>query len=152
MATPYDYVQIVVDDGWGLVGIVPPGFAGDKVKQLSINTTVSEDITPQKSAPNLPEVVKLPQSEPATSRPIPVISRPKPKIITRHDAVPQITPAEQSVPISKPVKANALSGIAIEEATNRQVFSSPYEQRSELLGNLSGLSRARNNLLVGFGK
>lgn len=32
MATPYDYIQIVRDDGWGLVGIVPPGSSEHRSK------------------------------------------------------------------------------------------------------------------------
>jgi hypothetical protein len=33
---PYNYIQIVADDDWGLVGIVPHGKAGEKIKKMSL--------------------------------------------------------------------------------------------------------------------
>lgn len=38
LAHPYDYVQIVVDDDWGLVGIVPTGGAGERMKRMSLRS------------------------------------------------------------------------------------------------------------------
>lgn len=116
---PYDYVQIVVDDDWGLLGIVPPGGAGERMKKMSIppvkplhesrsekksndqtNTTVSfnnpsnqKDI---KSGNNIPNkvaeatVINVPSA--GTRR------KPVTRIITKPESVaslpPQITPAE----------------------------------------------------------
>lgn len=67
----YDYVQIVTDDNWGLVGIVAPGSSTDRTKLISTDS-----------------IVKIPTDSPQT---YPI--RPKPKIITQ--AVPQITPARE---------------------------------------------------------
>lgn len=36
MDTTFDYVQIIVESDWGLVGIVPPNTAGEKIKQMAI--------------------------------------------------------------------------------------------------------------------
>jgi hypothetical protein len=43
MTTPYNYVQIVVDDDWGLVGIVPPGSVGYESNEI---TNKQEKIKP----------------------------------------------------------------------------------------------------------
>jgi hypothetical protein len=150
----YDYVQIVVDSDWGLVGIVPPGGAGDRVKKLSIKPEVVKAAEPPKpaEASKLVETV-IPSRE--------IRRKPLPQIITKHD--PTVEPPRPSPEPVKPVDKNveasrnnphALSGIANPSSPHRHVATSNYDQFPEAFGNLSGrtVAKSRDNLLVGFGK
>lgn len=71
MAGVYDYVQIVVDDDWRLLGIVPNNGAGDKIKKMAIEGSGSMEV-------NVLEET--------------LVKRPRPKILI--EMTPQITQAE----------------------------------------------------------
>lgn len=140
----YDYVQIVVDDDWGLVGIVPNNGSGDRMKKMGIEpvTRETKQLQPQDaSRAGIHNGSKIQEA---------------PKIIT--EAPPQITPAEppkiQEPTVTTKINPNSLSGLAVSEGN--QVFVSAYQTRTETsLGNISDLSLAKlakENVLVGFGK
>lgn len=150
MATSYDYVQIVVDNDWGLVGIVPPGGAGDRVKKMSlISSSPTETETEDLPEIGLTEKVVLarePRRNPVT------------RIITRHES--QVTPAETSrrstesrESVTK-MNPNVLTGITADHISSRPALTAAYEQFPEMFGNISSRATvgARENLLVGFGR
>ena len=154
MAT-YDYVQIVVGSDWGLVGIVPPGGAGDRVKKLSIKSEVSKpaEVTKTAESSKLVETV-IPARE--------VRRKPLPQIITKHDPTtepPKPTPQPPVKVPEEPPRNNPhiLSGIStpsVPQGSYRHVATSNHDQFPEIFGNLSSrtVTRSRDNLLVGFGK
>lgn len=153
MANSYEYIQIVSDQDWGLVGIVAPGSSGDRVKQMSSIPNVSEVIKPNIS--EMPQVIKLPEIEPSsvnTQKPEPISidqnspqrtivksalntkmdnPRQKAKILTRHEISP-VTPAEDTL------------------LNNQQTLMATTQPIDNMLG-LTARSRV-NNLLIGFGK
>ena len=55
MTNSYDYVQIVKDEDWGLVGIVPHGGTGEKVKKMSIPPRTPEAIIVNTTSRKNPE-------------------------------------------------------------------------------------------------
>lgn len=160
MANSYEYVQIVTDEDWGLVGIVAPGSTGDKVKQMSSITNVSEAI----KSVEIPAIVKLPETEPTSfsiprSDPISInrdsperaliksalnVKKQKAKILTRHEPVPLITPAEEKV-LNSMTETNRQMLTPVTKTTTESVVS------DQNMHGLTARSRA-NNLLVGFGK
>lgn len=124
MSVPFDYVQIVSDDDWELVGIVAPGSAGDNFKDKS-------DTPPRLNKRTMSNT---------------------PIVIRQHMASSQITPADKlpnTLSIDKP--SNTLS---IDKSPNTLSIDDGYkeEKPSDSFINLSGLTRNRANLLIGFGK
>lgn len=63
MDTPYDYIQIVTDDDWGLVGIVPNNGSGDKIHEERKNQTVI--LNNSESSPKKKEPIIIKKSSPA---------------------------------------------------------------------------------------
>lgn len=37
MESPYDYVEIINDNNWGLLGIVPQNGSGDRIKKMAVS-------------------------------------------------------------------------------------------------------------------
>ena len=53
MDSPYDYIQIVNADDWGLVAIIPNNGAGDRAKKMASELNANnEQIQPQKIVTN----------------------------------------------------------------------------------------------------
>jgi len=134
MATPYDYVQIVADDDWGLVGIVPPGGIGERIKNMSVNKKEEGKKGEGKKEEEKKKV--------------------KGKIITNNEiqvTTGVVTGVVTSKEIGK-VNQNTLKGI--EKRKNEEVITEAYEKFPEMFGNMVNNSavRVRENLLVGFGK
>lgn len=73
MAVPFDYVQIVSDDDWELVGIVAPGSAGDRVKGMS--ATTPHNVPLKRNMSHTPIIIRQDMAVPS---------------------VPQITPADSN--------------------------------------------------------
>lgn len=129
MASAYDYVQIVVDDDWGLVGIVPNNGSGDRMKKMAIvPTRVKEDIFQIKEE-----------------------SLPKRKIISEAPLVRESKVSQTES--SKMINPNSLSGLTASEPNINQVLVSP-RQVDHFLGNISDgarVARRKDNVLVGLG-
>jgi len=122
----YDYVQIVIDDDWGLFGIVPNNGSGDIMKKMATKT-------PDEKMQQLP--------------PKPIVTK---KIIT--PAAVQITQADiQPIePITVKINPNSLSGFTVTDGN--RVFATGYQNRIDLsLGNISSGKIIKENVLVGFG-
>ena len=79
---PFDYVPIVVDDDWGLVGIIPRGDAGNRIKKLSDKSI---------SNPNL-ELSRSTSQTNAKISEATIVGRRRPVTKILNDAL--ITPAE----------------------------------------------------------
>ena len=166
MASPYDYVQIVIDDDWGLVGIVPPGGAGERAKKMSM---ISPHNSQSQSQSPITNTNKLPKKVPEATM-VNVAPRRKPvtRILTKTEPIssfpPQITPAEplkssENLDMnidrsSRRSNPDLISGIFTDEPTNKQIFSYASSQFPDTFGNISSLAVMRNkdNILVGFGE
>lgn len=48
MNRAYDYVQIVIDDDWGLIEIVPSDVNKNKTEEIKEEPTTKKEIPPQK--------------------------------------------------------------------------------------------------------
>jgi hypothetical protein len=129
MAAPYDYVQIVTDQDWGLVGIIP----NNGSIQSGNSFTSMEKNAGRKT-------IEVPKIE-AT-----VINKRRSHIISTNNNS-MITRAELINPTD--IRNNVLSGIEyIQSKTN-------IGDTSDLLfgeiSNLAGIGN-RDNILVGFGR
>lgn len=146
MAKPYDYVQIVHDDDWSLVGIVPSGDIGNKMRNMS---THNNKTGPLLASSNVTHKVSEAIVVNASRR------RPVTKIITRSEPSEKlITPAETAKDQSLRQNPHALTGIVAENNTHPRYRENITMPDSSELGNLSSLAvtRTRDNVLVGFGK
>lgn len=143
MATPYDYVQIVAGDDWGLVGIIPNnGAAASRAKNPFINTNqhVTGNLKP------VPEAT--------------VVNRRRPiaHVMTKRVDDPPITRAESTniSSLDNNINLNALNGIGALESLSIVDNKTMRIDDSDLLlfGEISNLAGARNraNVLVGFGR
>lgn len=147
MAVPYEYVQIITDNDWGLVEIVPPNPSNDRVKQLPDKSTIADVVT----AKVIPEIVKLRETDPSIPRsnPIPINREPKqrPKIITRHDdMITQASYSEKNIYKSEETyKSEGMFKNMISTGESSMVIS-------DTINSLSGTTKSRPNVLVGFGK
>lgn len=56
MAKPYNYIQIVQDDDWSLVGIIPNGTSSNKIDKLATETSQPINITKTSSTQLVSEI------------------------------------------------------------------------------------------------
>jgi len=160
MTSLYDYVQIVIDDDWGLVGVVPKGNLDNKSKNMS-SFSESDNIdikVPQK----LPEATIVNKRRPIATKHPDIGSnfsvnssnhKPKSLIISHNDTSNYITPAEISTNnftyATGPKVSKLLPGstnIDVSDNFKRNLISSSDISISSL-GSIGG----KDNLLVGFG-
>jgi len=150
----YDYVPIIIADDWGLVGIVPHGNAGEKIKKMSLVS--QEEKQPVNSEIKIPQkiseatIINTPSYDSSQRTPMN-------KIITKTENMDigikgpfssiQITPAD---PIKNQHNPNSLSGLIVNDGSS-SVNSSINEPYHEIVGNLSGhVMMRKENILVGL--
>lgn len=133
----YDFVQLIEDNDWKLVGIVPKGNSSNNSKITHNNKL---------STPKLPPIPTIQKSPPEAT----IVNRRR--IVTRRESTiePTITRADTSLNLNPPTNPNILSGINSSEAINNY----PYNKENNIIfGEISNLAvLGRDNLLVGFGK
>lgn len=150
MATPYDYVQIITDDNWALVGIIPNNGSknkneNDHVEKKSLS---NDELTGHRTFSEATVVNKR--------RPInPKISEYSSNV--KHMGNSLITPAEISI-TGRNFNPNVISGINALEPNILQMSQSykKIEDSSDLklFGEISNLTGVANvdNILIGFGR
>lgn len=153
MAVPYEYIQIITDNDWGLVEIIPPNPSNDRIKQLPDKSTIADVVT----AKVIPEIVKLRETDPSIPRsnPIPINREPKqrPKIITRRDdMITQASYSERN--IYKSGEIGKSEGTFKSEGVLKNMITTAESNMvlSDTINSLSGTMKSRPNVLVGFGK
>ena len=143
MSSPYNYVNIINDDGWGLVGIIPHGETNNKFKQINLKSN-------QKSNP------KTIQNNPEAT----IINRKRPikHLITKKDNSPPVsfstTPTNNQSEhfinenLNQKMNPNALRGIIIQQ------HNSSNNEYDEGFGEISNLITVKKdaNFLAGYGK
>lgn len=137
MTSSYHYVQIVADEDWGLVGIVPHG--GTPLSPLptnsaSVRTVPSQtDLKGEKHKDNLPVPIKQERPEAI------VINKRRPvkQIMTRCEDRSLATPSE---PSTEEVNADQPRGIVDESVPSFKFREVPNTSRR----------RTHDNLLLGF--
>lgn len=169
MVTPYDFIQIIADDEWGLVGIIPPNEAGDKFKRM-IN--ISEQKFEQSDS--LPDE-KVNRTSPKEHKSLGVIREAKiinskrraiiqdksnEEIPTRHESKLDslITPRDAQSELlnleKKDGNRNNLNSLS--ELNETLSDSNNYLMLDSGFGAINRLSTSRarltDNLLVGFGR
>lgn len=154
MAAPYDYVQIVTDDDWGLVGIIPNN--GTETPNgnpfISINTDDRVKRIPSNQNDSVPTITSLPKATVVNRR------RPNTNNIAKKVEVPPITRAESTISLyGHTLNPNILNGMgALESSLNPSIHGRSQHRMHEsdlvLFGEISNLAGPcnRDNILVGY--
>lgn len=173
---PFDYVQIVVDDDWGLVGIVPPGNAGDRAKKL-VNKFPLQNSTQTQSKIEIQQesqVIKQPPRNSLSITPEATIvnrRRPVTKILNKpfvnDDFTSLVTPADSTNITDSISRSNphSLTGLSQTGSERNNIFPSVTmvpnltqmhptnsdiaKQSLSLSGQGTNVKR-RDNVLVGY--
>jgi hypothetical protein len=168
MTSPYDFISIVVDDDWGLVGIVPPNNAGDRMKKMA-NSSTHKPVPTELDLSKLQTDVSIEQTDLQSEKesiPKPDVPKPhkfpKAKVINSYQRPiatdPLITPAE-SIELKKKeissTQSNILSGLNTSSSetlyASTDMSYSTFESGFGAINRLAA-TRSRDNLLIGFGK
>lgn len=176
MAAPYDYVQIVTDDDWGLVGIIPNnGTESPNANPfVNINTNQNFSVSKLSFETKFQDRSGIERKIPAEKQGIPQVSRirslPEATVVNRRRPNNYIAKKVEDPPITRAestnynslygrnVNPNILNGMAALESslsTSIRGGSQYQMDNSDLLlfGEISNLAGAgnRDNILVGFG-